>query len=236
MAAYTNRRTPRHTASERLARDLRGFGPAGILSLAAVFLTGTLIIARIAIPVGALLVMLWVKLSHTPWPAIGFVRPQSWRKTLLAGVIFGIVFKLFSKSILMPLLGAGPVNLFYQHLAGNTSLLPFAAWTLLIAGVAEEIVFRGFAFERLFSLLGKGKRIKTVIVIITSLLFGLAHLPQQGFSGALHALSMGLVFGTVYAVAGRLFLLMVAHAAYNLTALALIYWQLERDVAQFFFR
>lgn len=236
MAAYTSRQPFRQTASERLAKNLRGFGPAGILSLASIFLIGTLVIARVAIPASGLLVLLWAMLSHTPWRAIGFVRSKSWTKTVLFGLFFGITFKLFSKSILMPVLGAGPVNLVYQHLAGNTSLLPFAAWTMLVTGLAEEIVFRGFAFERLFILLGKGKGRKVVIVVFTSLIFGLAHLPQQGYDGALHAVSLGLVFGTVYATAGRLFLLMVAHAAYNLTALALIYWQLERDVAHFFFR
>lgn len=236
MAAHTSKQTFRQSASDRLAKNLRGFGPAGILSMASTFLIGTLVIARIAIPVSSLLVLLWVKLSKTPWPAIGFVRPHSWTKTILSGLFFGITFKLFSKSILMPVLGAGPVNLLYQHLAGNTPLLPFAAWTMVVTGLAEEIVFRGFAFERLFCLLGKGNGRKVVIVGFTSLLFGLVHLPQQGYDGALHAVSMGVVFGTVYAAAGRLFLLMVAHAAYNLTALALIYWQLERDVALFFFR
>ena len=180
MAAYTSRQPFRQTGSERLAKNLRGFGPAGILSLASIFLIGTLVIARGAIPVSSLLVLLWAKLSHTPWRAIGFVRPKSWTKTVLFGLFFGITFKLFSKSILMPVLGAGPVNLVYQHLGGNTSLLPFAAWTMLATGLAEEIVFRGFAFERLFSLLGKGKERKVVVVVFTSLIFGLAHLPQQG--------------------------------------------------------
>ena len=234
MANYSTRRPAYQSSSERLAKDLRGFGPAGLFALTTIFLLGTITIANIAVPFGALLVLLWVKLSRTPWWEIGYVRPQRWLKTIVAGIIFGCTFKLVSKSIIMPLLGAGPVNLLYHYLAGNTAMLPIAVWTMLVAGFAEETVFRGYAFERLRQLLGIKRWSSVAIVFITSLLFGLAHYPQQGFAGAEHAGILGLVFGTVYALKGRLFFLMVAHAAYDLTAIALIYWQLEWDVAHFF--
>lgn len=236
MADHPTSRPPRPTASERLANDLKGFGPAGIFSLTSIFLLGTISVANIAIPVGALLVLLWAKLSRTPWPAIGYVRPCSWLLTVVTGIAFGCAFKLLSKSVIMPLLGAGPVNLAYQYLQGNTAMLPFAVWNMVVAGFAEETMFRGFAFERLGKLLGNKGGASVLTVAITSLLFGLAHYPQQGLSGAEHAAIMGLVFGTVYALTGRLFLLMIAHAAYDLTAVLLIYYRLEWDVAHFFFR
>ncbi|HEV7331221.1 MAG TPA: type II CAAX endopeptidase family protein [Flavisolibacter sp.] len=236
MTKSSTRRPVRLNSSERLAKDLRGFGPAGIFALTTIFLLGTLSIANIAIPVGALLVLVWARMSHTPLREIGYVRPRSWLRTIVAGIVFGCVFKLLSKSVIMPLLGAGPINLVYQHLQGNTAMLPFAAWTMIVAGFAEETMFRGYAFERLNKLIGKRRWSAAVIVLLTSLLFGLAHYPQQGFTGAEHAFIMGLVFGTVYALKGRLFLLMIAHAAYDLMAIALIYWRLEWDVAHLFFR
>jgi membrane protease YdiL (CAAX protease family) len=235
MTTHPSKRSSRQTASERLASDLRGLGPAGIFALTTIFLLGTLSIRNIAIPIGALLVLLWVRLSHTPWCAIGYVRPRSWPKTVVSGIVFGIVFKLLSKSVIMPLLGADPINQLYHHLAGNTALLPFAIWTMLVAGFAEETTFRGFAFERLRTLMGSGRWAVVLTVLLTSFFFGLAHYPQQGFTGAEHAVIMGLVFGTVYATTGRLFLLMIAHAAYDLTAIFLIYRRLEWDVAHFFF-
>lgn len=39
-----------------------------------------------------------------------------------------------------------------------------------------------------------------------------------------------------FAVTGRIWMLMVAHAAFDLTALAVIYWNLESKVAHFRFR
>lgn len=46
---------------------------------------------------------------------------------------------------------------------------------------------------------------------------------------------MGLVFGTIFARTRSLWMLMCAHAAFDLTALALIYWNLEAGVARLVF-
>ena len=46
----------------------------------------------------------------------------------------------------------------------------------------------------------------------------------------------GLVFGTIFAMTGRLIILMIVHAAFDLTALAMIYWDFETAVAHFFFK
>lgn len=46
----------------------------------------------------------------------------------------------------------------------------------------------------------------------------------------------GLVFGTIFAITGRIFMLMVARAAFDLTALAIIYWDLETKVAHVIFK
>ena len=86
-------------------------------------------------------------------------------------------------------------------------------------------------FERLGKVFGKSARAKTLIVLVTSLLFGLAHYLDQGIPGVRQGVIVGLVFGTVFARTGRIFTLMVAHAAFDLTALAIIYWDLEAEVA-----
>ncbi len=45
----------------------------------------------------------------------------------------------------------------------------------------------------------------------------------------------GLLFGTIVAVTGRIWIPMVAHAVFDLTALAMIYWSLESAVAHAIF-
>ena len=224
-------------APDRFAADLRGFGPIGIAAILLVLLTGNIAVAPLVfVPVGAVLVLVWARRSRTPWGEIGYVRPRSWVGTVALGVLFGAALKLAMKAVVMPLLGADPVNHAYHFLTGNRALLPAAIYAMLNAGFAEETVFRGYAFERLGRLLGRGAAARTAIVLITSLWFGLAHYGHQGLAGAEQATITGLVWGTIFAATGRLPLLMITHAAFDLTALAIIYWDLETRVAHLIFR
>ena len=74
------------------------------------------------------------------------------------------------------------------------------------------------------------------IVLITSAWFGVLHYPGQGLAGAEQAFIVGLVFGTIFAVTGRIWMLICAHAVFDLTATAIIYWVLESAVAHVFFK
>jgi membrane protease YdiL (CAAX protease family) len=217
---------------ERLAAQLRGFGPLGILSIL-IILGGNFLFA----PLSAILVLAWVSLSHTPWREIGYVRPRSWTRTLVIGIVFGVALKFLMKAIVMPLLGGPPINQAYHWVAGNTAALPAMLFLLIIvAGWGEETLYRGWMFERLGKLLGTSVWARTSIVVLTSVVFALPHSVDQGIPGAEQALVTGLVFGTIFALTGRIFLLMVAHAAFDLTALAMIYWDFEASVAHFFFK
>ncbi len=217
---------------DRGARALRGFGPLGILAILLI-LAGNFLVA----PLSAILVLVWVRLSRTPWRDIGYVRPKNWIISLAVGIAFGCVFKLLMKAIVMPLLGAPPINAAYHYLAGNTAALPgMILAVIVVAGFGEETVFRGWMFERLGKLLGTAVWAKILIVLITSAWFGVLHYPDQKLAGAEQAMIFGIVFGTIFAMTRRIFILMVAHAAFDVTAVAIIYWNLETNVAHFFFK
>ena len=188
-------------------------------------------------PFGGILALLWAHRSHTPWREIGYVRPRNWIATLAAGILVGSAFKLFMKAIVMPLLGADPINQTYHYLAGNRAALPGMLFDVTVgAGFAEETVFRGFLFERLGKLFGRGMGATAAIVVLTSAWFGLIHYPGQGLAGAEQATIVGLVFGTIFAVTGRIWMLIFAHAAFDVTAVLVIYWNLEATVAHLVFR
>jgi len=214
------------------AAKLRGFGPVGILSILVVTAFGPILE-----PFGVLPALAWVHYSKTPWRELGFVRPKSWFWTVVIGIVFGATFKLVMKSIVMPLLGAAPINAAYHYLAGNDAALPGMLIVVIFgAGFGEETVFRGFLFERLGKLLGSGVYAKAAIVAATSLLFGLIHYPIQGLGGVEQSTIMGLVFGTIFALSGRIFMLMVAHAAFDVVAVLIIYLDLEVRVAHLVFK
>jgi len=218
---------------DRVAAALRGFGPLGILALLVILLAGNYPIA----PFGALLALVWVRWSRTPWREIGYVQPKSWTQDLALGLAFGIAFKLLMKALVMPLFGAPPINQAYHYLTGNRAALPGAVYLMIVGGgFGEETVFRGYLFERLGKLFGGSVAAKTASVILSAGLFGLYHYREQGLAGVEQASMTGLVFGTIFAVTGRLWMVMAVHAAFDLTALAIIYWNVESAVAHLIFK
>ncbi len=219
-----------------VARALRGFGPAGVMSLLVILLAGNISVNRLpVVPIGATLALLWAWRSRTPWRDLGLARPKSWVGTLIIGLLLGAGLKIVMKAVVMPIFDAPPLNPSYQFLAGNRGLLPLAIWAMVVAGVTEEIVFRGFLFERARALLGRSLKVSVGVVIVTSLWFGLIHYFNQQWAGVQQAVVVGVIFGTLLVRTGNLWMLMVAHAAFDLTALAIIYLGLEAAVAQLFF-
>lgn len=221
-------------ADEGLAASLRGFGPLGLLAILLVVLPGGLVLPGFyTIPVSGLLVLAWAAASRTPLNELGFSRPKSWIGVLAAGVLAGVALKLVMKAVVMPLLGADPVNQAYHVLAHNPAALPGAVFSMILgAGFGEETTFRGFGFERLGKLIGTRPAAKAVAVLVTAAWFAAGHYANQGLAGVEQAAVTGLVFGTMFALTGRLWLSMIAHAAFDLTALALIYFDVERVVAR----
>ena len=214
------------------AAALRGFGLIGLAAIVLILAGNALFV-----PLSAILVLIWVKLSRTPWREIGYARPRSWIGAILVGIVFGAALKVAMKAIVMPLLGAPPINQAFHFLVGNTAAIPWMLYVIFVgAGFGEETVFRGWMFERFGKLFGQSAGAKVAIVLVTSLWFGLDHYSFQGIPGVEQAFIVGLVFGSIFAVTGRLFMLMIAHVAFDLTALAMIYWDVESVFAHLVFK
>jgi uncharacterized protein len=219
--------------NDAIAAALRGFGPLGILAILVILLIGNYPFA----PVSALLVLVWTWRSRTPWREIGYARPKNWVASVGIGIVFGCAFKFLMKMIVMPMLGAPAINQAYHYLTGNRAALPGMMYAVIVgAGFGEETIFRGYLFERFGKLFGPSLWAKTFIVLITSVWFGAEHYSVQGLAGAEQATIVGLVFGTIIAITGRIFVLMIAHAAFDVTAVAMIYWNLESKVAHLVFK
>ena len=220
-----------HDANESFAAKLRGFGPAGLLAILLV-LAGNLLG-----PFRALTVLVWAQWSHTPWRELGFVRPANPVRTVTAGVVLGVALKFLLKAVVMPLLGAPPINSTYSYVTGNPAALAGMLFVVIVGGgFGEELMFRGYMFERLTKLLGAGTAARVAIVVLTSAVFASLHYPDQHLAGAEQTIFTGLTFGTIYAVTGGIWLVMIAHAAYDVAALAMIYWNLEPGIAHLLFK
>jgi membrane protease YdiL (CAAX protease family) len=171
--------------------------------------------------------MLWLR--GKGWRDVGLKRPTRWSHTLLIGVLVGIAYQFVSLYFIEPLLarltGALPDVSQFAPLVGNKFFLVLSiivSWTL--AAFAEELAFRGYLLNRVADLAG-GKRAAAWIValVVTSTLFGLAHM-YQGASGMLITGMSGLLFGALYLACGRnLWTAIIAHGVNDTVGFALIY-------------
>jgi membrane protease YdiL (CAAX protease family) len=217
--------------NDPFAAKLRGFGPAGLFAMLLV-LAGNFLG-----PFKALPVLVWAQWSRTPWRELGFVRPASRTRTVMAGIVFGVAFKFAMKAVVMPLLGAPSINATYSFVTGDPAALAGVLFLVIAGGgFGEELMFRGYLFERLTKVFGSGAGAKLAIVVITSALFASLHYPDQHLAGAEQAMITGLTFGTIYAITGRIWMIMIAHAAFDVAALAMIYWNLETNISHLLFR
>jgi len=202
--------------------------PIELVWLLAIVLTGNL--------VGAVLVFVWAWWSRTPLARLGFVRPRSILRAVAFGVVGGIALKLVVKAAIMPALGFDAANPVYRDVIGN----PSALWRMLAVvvvggGIGEETIWRGYLFDRIKTLSG-GRVGRLAIIIVTSLAFAAAHDADQGVAGVAQAAITGVSLGAIYALSGNLWTPMIFHAAYDVTALLIIYWDLESAVGHALFR
>jgi hypothetical protein len=214
---------------QRFETALRGMGPTGWAVTIVV-----MAVAVIFAPLSAALVVLWLRLSRTPLRDVGLVRPDNWANMLALGIATGIALKFLMKAVVMPYLGAPATNPFLAPLEGNlVAALNASARMMVLGGLLEEIVFRGFLFNRLQTAFGIGFVARAVMVVGAGTFFGAVHYLGQGVFGAVHAAILGIAIGAVYFLnRQRLGYLIVVHAAFNATGVWMTYAGLEEAVAR----
>ncbi|MFZ0706123.1 MAG: CPBP family intramembrane glutamic endopeptidase [Candidatus Korobacteraceae bacterium] len=191
-----------------------GFVTLLIIALAA---TGSqLRISKVAPPdLGPLLVtaiVLVTYLASVRWierrPVVEFA-PRGALREMIAGLVIG--FALFAS--VMGILWVCGV----YHPAGMGTAKGIAAGLALaiMAGVFEEILFRGILFRVSSRIVGTWGAL-----LFTASIFGLAHLANKGAtfsSGVAIMLEAGILLGAAYALTGRLWLPIGLHIAWNFT-------------------
>jgi uncharacterized protein len=135
--------------------------------------------------------------------------------TLLGGLLFG-AFQWFNLRRVSRMTGEVPD--FMRKLARRilpSTTLEFAPYfaLALTAGVCEEFLYRGFAMAAL----AEAGLATWAVVLISSVLFGLAH-SYQGKSGVGGTALMGLVLGVARVVLHSLLPVMVWHSVVDIVA------------------
>ncbi len=95
---------------------------------------------------------------------------------------------------------------------GTTELIPFFALSVT-AGLCEEFLYRGFAM----AVLSRMGLPVGVVILFSSVIFGLAHL-YQGRAGFVSTMVLGILFGASRSAFGSLLPAMVWHMGVDLVA------------------
>jgi membrane protease YdiL (CAAX protease family) len=144
---------------------------------------------------------------------IGLSLDAGWWQQALAGVACGGASIVAAA---LPMLAAG-----YVH----WSAAPFdpGHWALmaglfLIAATSEELLFRGYGFQRMVEGIGA-----VPALLVLAVFFGVAHAdnPNHSWPGVANTMLVGLVFGVAFLRTGRLWLPIGWHWAWNLTEASL---------------
>jgi uncharacterized protein len=162
--------------------------------------------------ISAGLILAYWRCARIPAVSLGLVAPRSWAWTMIALLV--MVGALAWSSLRLRPKAAKIRQRVQGHLG---ALLPDShserSWWVAVsagAGLSEELGYRGFLLFY-FSVYAPHSNLLER-VLLTSLVFGLAHI-YQGWAGAVGASILGLVFAGLYLMTGSLLLPMVIHAA-----------------------
>ncbi len=156
------------------------------------------------------LVVFW---EHLPLTSIG-LRPVRWW-TIPAGLLAGVAITLFSGAC-VSVLRLGSDTRYAAYLQSLPFILRLAL--VITAGIFEEVLYRGYAIERLTTIW----RNPWAAALVTVVCFILAHLPVIGLA-YLPPVAIVSVFVTLLYLWRRdVILNMVAHATIDGIALLVI--------------
>lgn len=168
--------------------------------------------------IGLMVVSLLIRRDHIA--VMGFKRPQSWPS--MAGFVFVITvfLQLFDVGVMMPIMNRVTGTTIdysgFASLQGNMRqllLLLGLSWTL--AAIGEELAYRGYLQKVLGDLFGSSLSGVWLTVILSSVLFGLAHI-EQGIVGVVVTTFDAIVFSWLkQKFNNNLWAAILAHGFYN---------------------
>lgn len=177
-----------------------------------------------------LLALGWMSLAvrGLRWRDLGLRAGAPWPRWIVIGLAAGVAMELLELFVTQPALasltGRLPDLSDFGELKGNLGLLLIliaASW--LVAGFGEELAWRGYVLNRIADVAGRGRLGWAVSIVLSSVVFGLAHL-YQGVTGVAENTLDGALLAMLYLACGRiLWPAIVAHGVTDSLDFLLIY-------------
>jgi uncharacterized protein len=165
---------------------------------------------------GWLYLLLKVRYGKGFWQSLGWTYPgHSIVLYAIAGPLLALAIGLLGAALRTPVMDTP----FRKLLEGKLSLAFFGVFSVILAPLIEELVFRGFIMPLLVRSYGA-----VAGIILTAIPFGLLHLAEYGWlwQSAVLIGSAGAAFGWVRYKTGSTMASAALHSTYNLTMYAAI--------------
>lgn len=140
-----------------------------------------------------------------PLGSLGLKLHEAWRQELFIGICLGAFLSLLQL----------PVALVLLSVKREVATLDLQSPFLMLIGdvrgaVGEELLFRGFPLQVLIEGIGIAPAL-----FVSTVLFGLAHLQEQGWLGVVHAGGGGILLAVSYLKTRALWMPIGIHFAFN---------------------
>ncbi|HSP05701.1 MAG TPA: type II CAAX endopeptidase family protein, partial [Acidobacteriota bacterium] len=177
-----------------------------------------------------LLALGWLSMAvrGISWRDVGLHLETGWLRLVVIGIAAGVAMEGLELFVTQPLLvkltGKYPDLSDFQNLVGNIKLLLiYIGLSWIVAGVGEELVWRGYLMNRVTDLAGRGAGGWAASLILVSAAFGLAH-SYQDITGIVENMIAGVLLGILYLAGGRrLIVPIIAHGIVDSVDFLIIY-------------
>lgn len=160
-------------------------------------------------------------------------------QTLLKALYYTVIIVIINDFLFQPIIeyafGATDLSSL-DGLKGNlANYIIFMLFMWIFAAFGEEFFYRGYITKRLAIIIGNSRMAWMIAIIISSGIFGFAHL-YQGISGVITTGFVALIFGVIfYKNQKNLWVCVLTHGIYDAFGITLIYldkyhiseWSLE---------
>jgi len=184
---------------------------------------------RIPNEVPILFVLGWISIRFRDggWKSVGLHKPDSWPKTLLWGLLAGILiiaagqFADFVGAKIWHQAAKGASVIEEARMSWRAALLRLGlVWTF--AAFGEEMVYRGYLLTRAADVGNRSRLAYLMALLASSVLFGYGHY-YKGPAGILQSTVSGLILGGTYLLSRRnLWVPVIAHGFADTIAIALV--------------
>lgn len=180
-------------------------------------------------------------LKHSSLSGIGFRAQENWLATIGLSLLLGVGIAVLSGILIDPLaekITGIPHDLsLVDGVRGDLkALVQFLLLVWLTVAFLEEILFRGFLMTEISKFLGTGALAMVFNILITSIIFGLAHW-YQGKSGLISTAVIGAVISVIFVFSGfNLWLVILIHGFIDTAALYLIYRDWDQPLKEILWR